>query len=99
MSRSTKNLLSLDVSSCSVVVTCKACPWWHGFAFSRGEGWERAANHEKLVHEGFVGAQNALAKHRERERDAINRRAIAMAASQTRRALDEYVMKAIANQD
>ena len=42
--------IKLDYTSHSVVVTCSACPWWHGFGFDRAHGWAVGANHEAAVH-------------------------------------------------
>ena len=43
-------LTKLDVSSTSVVVTCKECPHWWAFAWTREDAHERANTHERLVH-------------------------------------------------
>lgn len=64
-------MIRLDCTQVSVVIVCETCGIWHAFAFTKVEAWERAAAHEKRAHPGDTQAQNALAKHRERERHAV----------------------------
>jgi hypothetical protein len=43
-------MIQFDQSSTSVVVTCEACPWWHGFAFTMTEAEASGLRHEEQVH-------------------------------------------------
>jgi hypothetical protein len=43
-------MIAFDQSSTSVVITCAACPWWHGFAFTMPEAEASGLRHEDQVH-------------------------------------------------
>jgi|GEM_PF-4023870 len=62
----TAPLLTLDCTQLSVVVLCRACPWWHGFAFDRLDGWAVADRHERAVHPESTQAASNLDKARKR---------------------------------
>lgn len=64
-------MIRLDCTKDSVVIVCDSCGVWHAFAFSKGEGWERAAAHEERAHPGEHQARNALSTFRKRERHAV----------------------------
>jgi hypothetical protein len=53
-------MIHFDQSSTSVVVTCEACPWWHGFAFTMPEGEASGLRHEAQVHEGTTALRDRL---------------------------------------
>lgn len=52
--------IKLDSTQISVVVLCSECPWWHGFADSKHEGWAVGARHEKRVHPKSDQARNVV---------------------------------------
>lgn len=54
-------MIAFDKSSTSVVVTCEACPWWHGFAFTEPEAEASGLRHEAQVHEGTTTLRDRLA--------------------------------------
>lgn len=57
--------IRLDATAISVVVTCRDCPHWYAFRFTRREAWEAARGHERLVHPGSRQATSALHKFRD----------------------------------
>ncbi|GAB6857864.1 hypothetical protein [Microbacterium xylanilyticum] len=58
-------MIRLDCTPVSVVIVCTDCgPAWTGFAFTKMEGWERGAAHEKRTHPGQTQAQDALSEAR-----------------------------------
>lgn len=64
-------MIRLDCTQISVVIVCETCGVWHAFAFTKLEGWERAAAHEKLAHPGETQAQDAWAAAKARVRHAV----------------------------
>jgi hypothetical protein len=62
-------MIRLDSTQISTVVTCTRCPWWHGFADTRGEGWRVGARHEERAHPGDEQARNALRMRESRHAD------------------------------
>lgn len=62
-------MIRLDFTQESVVIVCDTCRVWYAFAFTKLEGWERAAAHEVRTHPGEKRAQDALAKARRRAPD------------------------------
>jgi hypothetical protein len=50
----------LDCTRVSVVVKCRECDFWSGFADSKREGWAVAARHEERAHPGLYQARDAL---------------------------------------
>lgn len=65
-------MIRLDSTAVSVVIVCTECgPAWSGFAFSKLEGWERGAAHEKRAHPGHTQAQDALTEARRAARHAV----------------------------
>lgn len=63
-------MIRLDSTQISTVVMCSRCPWWHGFADSRTEGWRVGARHEERAHPDSDNAREALAKRVARARHA-----------------------------
>ena len=59
--------IKLDSTQISTVVSCTDCPWWRAFAFSKLQGWETGARHEKAVHQGSTQAQDALTSLKARQ--------------------------------
>lgn len=64
-------MIRLDCTQVSVVIVCETCGVWHAFAFSKLEGWERAAAHEQRAHPGLTQAQDALSEMRRKLRLAV----------------------------
>ncbi|MGW9159610.1 hypothetical protein [Microbacterium sp. NPDC055665] len=64
-------MIRLDCTQISVVIVCETCGVWHAFAFSKLEGWERAAAHEKRAHPGETQAQDALSEMQRKARLAV----------------------------
>jgi hypothetical protein len=64
-------MIRLDCTQISVVIVCETCGIWHAFAFTKLEGWERAAAHEKLTHPGDTQAQDALSELKRKLRLAV----------------------------
>lgn len=60
--------IRLDATQISTVVLCTRCPWWHGFADSRAEGWRVGARHEERAHPETDNARDAIATRRRRAR-------------------------------
>jgi hypothetical protein len=70
-SRGTETMtIKLDSTQISTVVTCTRCPWWHGFADSRTEGWRVGARHEERAHPDTDNARDALTARARRARHA-----------------------------
>lgn len=44
------SLIWLDITPCSIVIVCRECDHWRGFALNRDDAWERAKAHEQLCH-------------------------------------------------
>lgn len=63
-------MITLDSTQISTVVKCDDCPWWHGFADSRDEGWRVGAAHEKRAHPEAGQARNTLDQRNSRARKA-----------------------------
>lgn len=63
--------IKLDSTQISTVVMCTRCPWWHGFADSRKEGWRVGARHEERAHPDSDNARAALAEADRRARHAV----------------------------
>lgn len=61
-------MIRLDSTQISTVVLCTRCPWWHGFADTRAEGWRVGASHETRAHPDTDNARDALASRARRER-------------------------------
>jgi hypothetical protein len=61
-------MIRLDSTQISTVVTCTRCPWWHGFADSRAQGWRVGARHEERAHPDSDNARAALAESERRKR-------------------------------
>lgn len=59
-------MIKLDSTKISTVVTCTRCPWWHGFADSRTEGWRVGGRHELRAHPEQAQARDALRKRESR---------------------------------
>lgn len=64
-------MIRLDCTRVSVVIVCETCGIWHAFAFTKLEGWERAAAHEKRAHPGATQAQDALTAAKAAARHAV----------------------------
>lgn len=64
-------MIKLDSTRISTVVMCTACPWWHGFADTRGEGWRVGARHEERAHPGESTQARDTARKR-KKRDTPN---------------------------
>lgn len=56
--------IKLDSTRVSVVVTCTGCPWWHGFALDKIEGWKVGAGHQTRSHPGNQQAEQNLIRAR-----------------------------------
>lgn len=52
-------MIYLDYTKVSVVIVCDECDL-HLFAFTKLEGWRRAAAHEERAHAGRYNARDAL---------------------------------------
>ena len=63
--------IKLDTTRHRTVVTCDKCPWWYGFADSKGEGRRVGARHEQRAHPDEDQARRML--------DEADRRAAARA--------------------
>jgi hypothetical protein len=50
----------LDRSGTCIIVRCRTCTFWHGFALDTVEGWEVATRHEHSVHPGVHHADRRL---------------------------------------
>jgi hypothetical protein len=61
--------IKLDSTQISVVVMCTRCPWWHGFADSRTEGWRVGARHEQRAHPDTDNARDALSARVRRQKN------------------------------
>lgn len=64
-------MIRLDCTQVSVVIVCETCGVWHAFAFTKLEGWERAAAHEERAHPALTQARDALSTMRKRLRHAV----------------------------
>lgn len=65
-------MITLDSTQISTVVLCSHCPWWHGFADSRDEGWTVGARHEQNLHPELDQARNTRDKRASRARHAVS---------------------------
>lgn len=63
-------MIYLDCTRITVVIVCTECGHWHAMAFSKLEGWERAAAHEERAHPSITQARDALSTFRKRARRA-----------------------------
>lgn len=63
-------MIHLDCTKFTVVIVCTLCPHWHALRFTKLEGWECAAAHEKRAHPGAGQAQRSYSKALARARHA-----------------------------
>lgn len=64
------SLIWLDITPCSIVIVCRECDFWRGFALNRDDAWARARAHEELCHPGADQVSDAISKRASRARHA-----------------------------
>ncbi|GAA4178961.1 hypothetical protein [Gryllotalpicola koreensis] len=67
-------MIKLDSTQISTVVLCTECPWWHGFADTKDEGWKVGARHEQAIHGrmGNTGSTTRVQRFRQRRAEKRN---------------------------
>lgn len=70
MARKDATRIKLDSTRISVVVTCTGCPWWHGFALDKIEGWTVGSRHQQRQHPETQQAEQNLIRSKKHARQA-----------------------------
>lgn len=60
----TKHTFVIDSTQTTVVIRCKACPWWSALRFTRDEAWRVASDHERTHHPEQYHAQKMVSAHK-----------------------------------